>query len=337
MCLLQALSLPSGASAQQALDGLRNVDLHVGQPGFSLTPLYSYLKSMEAKLVKAGSPAWEPDQLAEALFLLDNAPLRNWMAVRSDIPASMYLALSAVHIKVMKGEKVAAADISVLVDALALEARFQDLCALQDGSVSQGPLIAGVNTRNPVPPAPAVSEGANKTEGICLSLLTARGCRRQRCNLGHYDSDNPVSKNNLDKMYKDLAGYGLVDPGDLLDAKIRAGGMSPQVLKAGLKPPGSSRGSSTPKKKAKQDAKNAALIREVLTGASAPVAAGAIPAAPMQATALSLFTPPPPPPSDDVTAAISTIATQVTEQQRRVFQALSDKEFRDHFAKTFSL
>ena len=77
MCLLQALQLRSGASAQQALEGLRHVDLHLGQKGFSLTPLYSYLKSCEATLAKSGSPAIDSGQLAESLFLLHDAPLRN--------------------------------------------------------------------------------------------------------------------------------------------------------------------------------------------------------------------------------------------------------------------
>ena len=80
-----------------------------------------------------------------------------------------------------------------------------------------------------------------------------------------------------------------------------------------------------------------AAVREVLTGISAPVAAGAVPATPVQATAFSLLTPPPPPPSGDVAAAISMISSQVTEQQRNAFHTLSDKEFRDHFAKTFNL
>ena len=57
-------------------------------------------------------------------------PLRNWLAVRSEIPQRLSLALSAVHVKVMKGEKVLDADIKGLMDALALETRFVDLCAL---------------------------------------------------------------------------------------------------------------------------------------------------------------------------------------------------------------
>ena len=54
VCLLQTLSLPSGVSAQQAIEGLRHLDLRLGQAGSSLTPLYSYLKNVESKLKKAG-------------------------------------------------------------------------------------------------------------------------------------------------------------------------------------------------------------------------------------------------------------------------------------------
>ena len=86
MCLLQALQLRSGASAQQALEGLRHVALQLGQKGSSLPPLYSYLKSCEATLAKSGSPAIDSGQLAESLFLLHDAPLRNWLAVRSELP-----------------------------------------------------------------------------------------------------------------------------------------------------------------------------------------------------------------------------------------------------------
>ena len=142
VCLLQALSLPSGVSAQQAIEGLRHLDLRLGQAGSSLTPLYSYLKNVETKLAKAGVPAIDAGQLAEALFHLEDAPLRNWMSIRSEIPASMSLALSAVHVKVMKNEKVTDEDIKDLMDALALEARLMDLCALQGGPAVKDNLIA---------------------------------------------------------------------------------------------------------------------------------------------------------------------------------------------------
>ena len=55
-----------------------------------------------------------------------------------------------------------------------------------------------------------------------------------------------------------------------------------------------------PKKDKKDDAALIAAVREVLTGIGAPVATGAIQAAPVQATAFSLLTPPPLPPSDDL-------------------------------------
>ena len=114
--------------------------------------------------------------------------------------------------------------------------------------------------------------------------------------------------------------------------------MSRAVLKAALRPHGSPRAGRPPKKGKKNDAALIAAVREVLTGVGAPpVVAGAVPTTTVQATAFSLLPAPPPAPSADVAAAISTITSQVTEQQRNVFQALSDKEFRDHFAKTFGL
>ena len=113
--------------------------------------------------------------------------------------------------------------------------------------------------------------------------------------------------------------------------------MNVAVLRAALRPVGSPR-VDRPKKGKKDDAALIAAVREVLTRVSAPpVVAGAIPAAPVQATAFSLLLAPPPAPSADVAAAISTISSQVTEQQRTTFLSLSDKEFRDHFAKTFGL
>ena len=140
-------------------------------------------------------------------------------------------------------------------------------------------------------------------------------------------------------MCKDLAKYELVDPGDLSDVKVRSGKINMQVLKAGLRPAGSPRAARQAGKRQdkKGEAALLAAVREVLTGISTPVAAGAVPATPVQATAFSLLTPPPPPPSGDVAAAISMISSQVTEQQRNAFQTLSGKEFRDHFAKTFNL
>lgn len=173
---------------------------------------------------------------------------------------------------------------------------------------------------------------ASKSGSICLNFLRAAGCRRKNCHFGHYDATNPVPKNELERLYKGIAGSNSADPGDLDESKIRAGNMSTQVLMAALRPPGSPRGARPPKKNKKDDAALIAAVREVLTGISAPVATGAIQAAPVQATAFSLLTPPPPPPSKYPPSV-----PQVTEQQRNVFQALSDKEFRDHFAKIFSL
>ena len=338
VCLLQALQLGSGASsAQQALEGLRHIDLRFGQQGSSLTPLYSYLKSCEATLAKSGSPAIDPGQLAESLFQLTDAPLRNWLAVRSEIPQSLSLALSAVHVKVMKREKVLAADIKGLMDALALETRLMDLCALQGDAVGDGGLIAGVGVQMPAIPASPPSGGANKSGSICLNFLRRAGCTRKTCRFGHYDSSNPIPISSLEGRYKDLAKYQMTDPGDLVDSKIRAGGMDVAVLRAALRPVGSPR-IDRPKKGKKDSAALIAAVREVLTGAGAPpVVAGAVPAAAVQATAFSLLPAPPPVPSADVTAAISTISSQVTEQQRKVFGSLNDKEFRDHFSKTFGL
>ena len=332
MCLLQALQLSGASSAQQAFEGLRHVDLHLGQKGFSLTPLYSYLKSCEATLAKSGSPAIDSGQLAEALFLLHDAPLRNWLAVRSEIPQSLSLALSAVHVKVMKGEKVLDEDIKGLMDALALETRLMDLCALQGDAVGDGGLIAGVGVRLPALPANPPPGGANKSGSICLNFLRQAGCRRKNCRFGHYDSGNPIPVGSLEGRYKDLAKYQITDPGDLVDSKIRAGGMDVAVLRAALRPVGSPR-IDRPKKGKKDSAALIAAVREVLTGAGAPpVVAGAVPAAAVQATAFSLLPAPPPVPSADVTAAISTISSQVTEQQRKVFGSLTDKEFRDHLS-----
>ena len=338
VCLLQALQLGSGASsAQQALEGLRHIDLRFGQQGSSLTPLYSYLKSCEATLAKSGSPAIDPGQLAESLFQLTDAPLRNWLAVRSEIPQSLSLALSAVHVKVMKREKVLAADIKGLMDALALETRLMDLCALQGDAVGDGGLIAGVGVQMPAIPANPPSGGANKSGSICLNFLRRAGCTRKTCRFGHYDSSNPIPASSLEGRYKDLAKYQITDPGDLVDSKIRAGGMDVAVLRAALRPVGSPR-VDRPKKGKKDSAALIAAVREVLAGAGAPpVVAGAVPAAAVQATAFSLLPAPPPVPSADVTAAISTISSQVTEQQRKVFGSLNDKEFRDHFSKTFGL
>ena len=142
---------------------------------------------------------------------------------------------------------------------------------------------------------------------------------------------------SLEGRYKDLAKYQMTDPGDLVDSKIRAGGMDVAVLRAALRPVGSPR-IDRPKKGKKDSAALIAAVREVLAGAGAPpVVAGAVPAAAVQATAFSLLPVPPPVPSADVTAAISTISSQVTEQQRKVFGSLNDKEFRDHFSKTFGL
>ena len=339
MCLLQALQLRSGASsAQQALEGLRHVDLHLGQKGFSLTPLYSYLKSCEATLAKSGSPAIDCGQLAESLFKLPDAPLRNWLAVRSEIPQSLSMALSAVHVKVMKGEKVLDSDIKDLMDALALEARFVDLCALQDDTDGSKGLIAGVNVQMPAIPDPKAPGGQNKSGGICLNFLRRGGCRRSTCRFGHYDSTNPAPKSSLEDLYKKLAECRLNDPGDLDESRIRSGGMNVSILRAALRPAGSPRVDRQPKKGKKDNAALIAAVREVLTGVSAPpVVAGAVPAAAVQATAFSLLPVPPPASSPDVAAAISTISSQVTDQQRNVFLSLSYKEFRDHFAKTFGL
>ena len=121
--------------------------------------------------------------------------------------------------------------------------------------------------------------------------------------------------------------------------------MNVAVLRAALRPVGSPR-IDRPKKGKKDDAALIAAVREVLTGVSAPpvvagvtppVVAGAVPAAAVQATAFSLLPAPPPAPSADVAAAISTISSQVTEQQRKVFGSLNDMDFRDHFTKTFNL
>ena len=339
VCLLQALQLRSGASsAQQALEGLRHVDLNLGQKGSSLTPLYSYLKSCETTLAKSGSPPIEPGQLAESLFLLTDAPLRNWLAVRSEIPQSLSLALSAVHVKVMKGEKVLDTDIKGLMDALALETRFVDLCALQGDAHGTGGLIAGVNAQMPAFPVSPRSGGANKSGGICINFLRRGGCTRRNCRFGHYDSANSIPKDSLEKRYKDLAKCQMTDPGDIDDSKVRASGMDVSILRAALRPVGSPRVDRQKKGKKDDDALIAA-VREVLTGASAPpVVAGAFPAAAVQATAFSLLPAPVPhvPPAE-VTAAISTISSQVTDQQRQTFGLLSDKEFRDHFSKTFRL
>ena len=272
------------------------------------------------------------------MFLLHDAPLRNWLAVRSEIPQSLSLALSALHVKVMKGEKVLDADIKGLMDALALETRFVDLCALQDDAAGNGGLIAGVGVQMPVLPAPAAPAGANKSGDICLNHLRARGCRHRNCRFGHYDSTNTTPKSSLEEQYKNLAGYKLNDPGDLVDSKVRGSGMSMEILRAALLPFGSPRPDRQPKKGKKDNAALIAAVREVLTGVSAPpVVAGAVPAAAVQATAFSLLPVPPPASSPDVAAAISTISSQVTDQQRNVFLSLSDKEFRDHFAKTFGL
>jgi len=272
------------------------------------------------------------------LFLLHGAPLRNWLAVRSEIPQSLSLALSAVHVKVMKGEKVLDADIKGLMNALALEARFVDLCALQDDAAGSGGLIAGAGVQMPALPDPKAPGGANKSGTICLNHLRARGCRHRNCRFGHYDSTNPIPKSSLEEQYKNLAGYKLNDPGDLVDSKVRGSGMSMEILRAALRPFGSPRADRQPKKGNKDNAALIAAVREVLTGVGAPpVVAGAVPATTVQATAFSLLPSQPPAPPADVTAAISTISSQVTEQQRKVFNALSDKEFRDHFAKTFGL
>ena len=189
----------------------------------------------------------------------------------------------------------------------------------------------------PALPASTASDGTNKSGGICLNFLRRGGCRRKNCRLGHYGSGNPVPKSSLEEQYKNLAKYQLSDPGDLDESKVRAGGMDVAVLRAALRPVGSPR-IDRPKKGKKDDAALIAAVREVLTGVGAPpVVAGAVPATTVQATAFSLLPAPPLAPSADVAAAISTISSQVTEQQRNVFQALSDKEFRDHFAKTFGL
>ena len=169
------------------------------------------------------------------------------------------------------------------------------------------------------------------------TFFAGGGCRRKNCRLGHYGSGNPVPKSSLEQEYKNLAKYQLSDPGDLDESKVRDGGMNVTVLRAALRPVGSPR-VDRPKKGKKDDAALIAAVREVLTGVSAPpVVAGAIPAAPVQATAFSLLPAPPPATPADVAAAISTISSQVTEQQRTTFLSLSDKEFRDHFAKTFGL
>ena len=114
--------------------------------------------------------------------------------------------------------------------------------------------------------------------------------------------------------------------------------MSMEILRAALRPFGSLRADRQPRKGKKDNAALIAAVREVLTGVGAPpVVAGAVPATTVQATAFSLLPSQPPAPPADVTAAISTLSSQVTEQQRKVFNALSGKEFRDHFAKTFGL
>ena len=114
--------------------------------------------------------------------------------------------------------------------------------------------------------------------------------------------------------------------------------MSMEILRAALRAFGSPRADRQPRRGKKNDAALIAAVREVLTGVGAPpVVAEAVPATTVQATAFSLLPAPPPAPSADVAAAISTISSQVTEQQRNVFLSLTDKEFRDHFAKTFGL
>ena len=114
--------------------------------------------------------------------------------------------------------------------------------------------------------------------------------------------------------------------------------MSMEILRAALRAFGSPRADRQQRKGKKGDAALIAAVRDVLTGVGAPpVVARAVPAPTVQATAFSLLPAPPPAPSADVAAAISTISSQVTEQQRNVFLALTDKEFRDHFTKTFGL
>ena len=238
----------------------------------------------------------------------------------------------------MKGEKVLDSDIKDLMDALALEARFVDLCALQDDTDGSKGLIAGVNVQMPAIPDPKAPGGQNKSGGICLNFLRRGGCRRSTCRFGHYDSTNPAPKSSLEDLYKKLAECRLNDPGDLDESRIRSSGMDVSILRAALRPAGSPRVGRQPKKGKKDNAALIAAVREVLTGVSAPpVVAGAVPAAAVQATAFSLLPVPPPASSPDVAAAISTISSQVTEQQRTTFLSLSDKEFRDHFAKTFGL
>ena len=77
------------------------------------------------------------------------------------------------------------ADIKGLMDALALEARFVDLCALQDDAAGSGGLIAGVGVQMPALPSPKAPGGANKSGNICLNRLRARGCRHRNCRFGH--------------------------------------------------------------------------------------------------------------------------------------------------------
>ena len=180
---------------------------------------------------------------------------------------------------------------------------------------------------------------ARTSRAASASTFFARGgCRRKNCRLGHYGSSNPVPQSVLEEQYKNLAKYKLSDPGDLDESKVRGGGMNIEILRAALRPFGSPRADRQPRKGKKSDAALIAAVREVLTGVGAPpVVAGAVPATTVQATAFSLIPAPPPAPSADVAAAISTISSQVTEQQRNVFLALSDEEFRDHFAKTFGL
>ena len=106
----------------------------------------------------------------------------------------------------------------------------------------------------------------------------------------------------------------MVDPGDVSDVKIRAGNISVQVLRAALRLFGSPRTARPARTNMKGEAALVAAVREVLTGVGTPVAAGAVPAAPVQATAFSLLPPLPSPPSNDVAAAISTISSHVTDQ-----------------------
>ena len=348
LSLLRTIGQPVQTSVPQLLEDLRKLQLHIGSADYSLSPLYTALKSGAVQLRKLGLDTWTPDQLGQALFGAEGAPLVDWIQHRSSMSTQLSSALSVVHVKTVQNQPVLESDIDAVMAALATETRLQDLVALRAQHSSRGrnhdPLLAGV-----LPPSPSDSP----TTEPCLAFLTDRGCwRNKKCPFVHYHPGNQISRSAQNAMYPSLAKRGLRRPQGLNVDKVKDAGFDVTELEACFSPgtytakgdassANREKASGKGRKKESQKESLVAAIREIMAGPASANASGATPVAAEAVPTTFALLPAEqrnrPATSAEVAVAVSTISSQVSDQQRSDFGALTDKEFRDHFANLFSL